>query len=474
MRRILAVPLTLVALALLVGPGAAVGRAQSAAPDTACSAPRVVERPLPTSVPDGADLSDQGNGSFRLCLDGKEPVKGVASCQWTEDRSGVLDVSVGEVRVGGRRLRLYLQAATGLGRDDPRDQRLHLSMGKATYEATLDALTVTGNPGEGVHLRFEAGRTNHPDAAPLTGTAGVRCGDAPPLGPDRSLGTLRFRLSDDPDRTYETPAVCEWAIWEGRTTMVLADGTSTRAKVADGRFVSLSLDPSNGGPRSVEARLTFSSAFDFNGGSWVDRRYAFPLWTPQDRRVGTVRAYQLLPEEVLEYDPYVDQSPPPEVAPLELVATWECEEPPHEVSTRIRWPEWHGRPGLVTLDVSQLSASTVVAASCGASEDEDAGRTDVSSVAASFELDGRPALLVSDATGFVAIYLQASDGSLAGDLAVGPSGEYGAIWESDDDGHLDVPPVTLERSALTLDPSVPATLPVTMVWECQPGLGVLD
>lgn len=473
MRRVPVVFRIIVVVALFLSPGVAAPAAQAGEAGDPCAAPRVQERPLPRSVPDGADLSDQANGSFRLCLDGREPVKGHASCQWTEDRSAVLDVSTEETRLQRRPLRLFLQAATALGRDDPGDQRLRFSIGKVAYETAPDDLIVAGSLEDGFQLRFEAARTGRPAVPSLAGTLGVRCGKAPPLEPDRSLGTLRFRLSGDPHRVFQTPAVCEWAIWEGQTTMVRVDGTTTRAKVADGRFLSLSLDLANGFGRSVEARLAWSSPFDFNGESWRDPRYAFPLWTPQERRAGTVRAHRLLPEAVFEFDPYVDEGPPPDATPMEMVATWECADPPDDISRRIRWPDWRGRPGLVTMDTPVLAAGTLLAASCAASEDEDAGRTDISSVAASFELDGRPALLVGDSTGFVAIYLQAPDGSLGGDLVVGPTGDFGAIWESDDDGHLDVPRVTLERTALTLDPSVPASLPVTMTWDCPPGLGTL-
>ncbi len=464
----------LVMIALSFAPSVAVRAAQPSEGRHACVAPRVQERPLPRSVPDGADLSDQANGSFRLCLDGREPVKGHAWCEWTEDRGAVLDVWAKRTPLERRPLSLFLQAATALGRDDPGDQRLRLSIGEVAYETAPDSLTVAASLEDGILLPFEAARTARPEEPPLAGMLGVRCGKAPPLEPDRSPGTLRFRLSDDPDLAYETPAVCEWAIWEGQTTMVRVDGTTTRAKVADGRFVSLSLDQANGyGPRSVEARLTWSSPFDFNGDSWVDARYALPLWTPWERRAGTVRAHRLVPEEVLEFDPYVDEGPPPVATPMGLVATWACEDPPYDVSTRIAGHDWHGRPGLVTMDTPGLPPGTLLAASCGASEDEDAGRTDVSSVAASFQLQGHPALLVGDPTGFVAIYLRAPDGSLAGDLVLGPTGEHGAIWESDDDGRLGVPPIILERSSMSLDPSVPRAMPLAMVWDCPPGLYTL-
>lgn len=485
MRRMQVVLQSILLVALLVAPGGvAVRAAQEGEARVTCNAPRVQERPIsrPPSArgrpvalaSSSADTTDQGNGSYRLCLDGQAPVKGHAWCEWTEDRGAVLDVWTHEGRLERRPLRLFAQAATALGRDDPPDQRLQLSIGKVLYESAPDGLTVSGTPEEGSELRFVAPRADRREEPPLAGTLGVRCGEAPPLESDRSLGTLRFRLSDDPDRTFQTPAVCEWAIWEGQTTMVRVDGTTTRAKVSDGRFVSLSLDQANGFGRSVEARLTWSSPFDFNGESWRDPRYAFPLWTPQERRAGTVRAHRVLPEAVFEFDPYVDEGPPPDATPMEMVATWECADPPNDISTRIRWPDLRGRPGLVTMGTPMQAAVTFLAASCAASEDEDAGRTDISSVAASFELDGRPALLVGDSTGFVAIYLQATDGSFAGDLVVGPTGDFGAIWESDDDGHLDVPRVILERTELTLDPNVPATLPVTMTWDCPPGLGTLD
>ncbi len=290
MRRVPVVFRIIVVVALFLSPGVAAPAAQAGEAGDPCAAPRVQERPLPRSVPDGADLSDQANGSFRLCLDGREPVKGHASCQWTEDRSAVLDVSTEETRLQRRPLRLFLQAATALGRDDPGDQRLRFSIGKVAYETAPDDLIVAGSLEDGFQLRFEAARTGRPAVPSLAGTLGVRCGKAPPLEPDRSLGTLRFRLSGDPHRVFQTPAVCEWAIWEGQTTMVRVDGTTTRAKVADGRFLSLSLDQANGFGRSVEARLAWSSPFDFNGESWRDPRYALPLWTPQERRAGTVRA----------------------------------------------------------------------------------------------------------------------------------------------------------------------------------------
>jgi len=467
---VLAIPL---AAFMVIASSPRVDAARSPAPPRQCDAPTVVERPLPRPIPEGPDLSDEGNGSFRLCLDGHRSVKGEARCEWTEDRRAVLGAHTGEFRAAGRRLDLSVQAATGLGADLPQDQRLEIDVRRTGYAAQGDTLAVTGSHAEGFRLRFEASRAHHPDAQPLTGTLAVRCGEAPPLERDRSLGTLSLRLSDDPDRVFEMPAICEWATWDNRYTMVRVDATTTRARVADDRFVSLSLGLADGGPRSVEARLTWTSPFDFSGETWLDRRYAFPLWTPQERRAGTVRAHRLLPEEVLEFDPYVDEGPPPEASPLEMVATWECADPPRHVSERIRWPEWHGRPGLVTVDLPGLPAGTLLAASCGAHEDEDAGRTDVSSIAASFQLDGRPALLVSDWTGFVALYLGAPDGSLAGDLVMGPTGEYAPVWEGDDGGHVEIPPVVLDRSVLTLDPSVPATVPLTMTWDCPPGLDTL-
>lgn len=475
-----------VMLALLVAPDIAVRSAWAAPEATSapCTAPRVEERPI--SKPGGdarirtvalassyPDTSDQGNGSFRLCLDGERSVKGHAWCRWTEDRRGILEVWVQDARAGGRRLDLFVRAATGLGADLPQDQRLNIELRRTEYAAQGGTLAVTGSHAEGFRLRFEASRRHRPEAEPLTGTLAVRCGKAPPLEPDRSLGTLSLWLSDDPDRVFEMPAICEWATWDNRYAMVRVDATTTRARVADDRFVSLNLGLADGGPRSAEARLTWTPAFDFNGETWLDSRYAFPLWTPQERRAGTVRAHRLLPEEVLEFDPHVDEGPPPEASPLGMVATWACDDPPHHVSARIRWPEWHGRPGLVTVDLPGLPAGTLLAASCGAHEDEDAGRTDVGSVAASFLIDGRPALLLSDWTGFVALYLRAPDGSLAGDLVMGPTGEYAPVWEGDDGGHVEIPPVVLERSVLTLDPSVPATIPLTMTWDCPPGLDTL-
>ncbi len=418
MRRIVAVPLTLVVLALLVGTGADVGRAQSAAPDTACSAPRVVERPLPTSVPDGADLSDQGNGSFRLCLEGRRTVQGEAGCDWTEDRSAVLDVHTGSFRAFGRSLALYLSAATSVG--DPTDpHHLTILWSKGSYATEDGSIQVATTEAGDRLISFEAPWEGSGERAALRGALAVRCGEPPPLEADRSLGRVTFSTSDDPDRLFETTAVCDWATWDGEQTVVRVD-SATRAHVADDQYVGLSLDLAEGVAPAIQAEVVRTPAFGPKDEGVIDWRYAFPLWTTEDRASGTVRAHRLTDAAT-----FFGDEPTPFDAPFsELLATWQCAEAPDEVATRIGWERPHGEPGLVTLHLpGSTPTDQVLAASCQVSGPDEDGVVEVRSVAAAFRYEAWDALLVARWSGFVGVYLRSPDGAYAGSLVSGPLGD---------------------------------------------------
>ncbi|MET0772835.1 MAG: hypothetical protein ABWZ82_07115 [Candidatus Limnocylindrales bacterium] len=453
----------------------------------ACSAPRVIERPISTFAPDDeggdtgrirsvalatsyADMSDRGNGSFRLCLDGERSVKGQAWCDWTEDRSAVLSVRTGDFRAAGRRLSLYLMAATSVG--DPADpHQLSIRPRSGGSWGTDDgsiavATTQTGEP----LVTFEAPWHGTRDRPALRGILAIRCGEPPKLEPGRSLGRVTFRTSDDPDRVFETAAICEWAIWDLASTVVRVSNTTTRARTADGGYVSLVIDLAEGSTPSVQVRVARTPPLDWSDWGVIDWRYAFPLWTSSDLRSGTVRAHRLTDAET-----HFNDLPTSFDAPSsEVLATWECGEAPRRVDSRIDWRRHLGEPGLVTLHLPGMApAGQVSPASCVAVDEEEDGTIHVWSVAAPFRYGRWDALLVARKTGFVGLYLRSQDGSFAGSLTSGPQADD-EVWDGDGQGRVEVNDIPLERSVLSPDATIPATLDLNMTWDCQPGLGALD
>jgi hypothetical protein len=485
MRRIPASLVLVVLLAPLVVPAGTVRAAPAGASEPTCSAPRVVERPLPTNPPDdeagdvgdtrtvglassSADMSDRGNGSFRLCLEGRQTVKGEAGCDWTEDRSAVLSLSTGRFRAFGRNLSLYLEAATSVG--DPTDpHRLGISWSDGSYSTDDGSIGVAANAAGDWVVSFVAPWDSTGDRAALRGDLAIRCGEPPALEPDRSLGHATFSTSDEPERQFETTVVCDWATWDGEWTVVRVDSATTRAKVADDRYIRLAIDLSEGVSPAVWAQVVQTAAFGPKVEGVIDWRYSFPLWTTEDLTSGTLRAHRLTDAETF----FGDLPTPSDAPSMELLATWQCAGAPDEVSARIGWERPHGQPGLVTLDVSGSSpAEQVLAASCQVSGPDEDGIVEVRSIAAAFPYQAWDALLVARWDGFVAIYLRGPDGSFAGSLVSGPLADD-PVWEGDGQGHLNVPPLALTRSVLSPDEGVPETLRLDMAWQCRPGLGAL-
>jgi len=415
-------------------------------------------------------MSDRGNGSFRLCLEGRRTVKGDAGCDWTEDRSAVLSVSTGSFRAFGRRLSLYLEAATSVG--NPTDpHRLGISWSNGSYSTEDGSIGITANAAGDWVVSFVPPWDGTGGRASLRGDLAVRCGVPPALEPDRSVGHVTFISSDEPGRWFETTVVCDWAKWNGEWTVVRVDGTTMRAKVADDRYVRLAIDLSEGMPPSVWAQVVQTGAFGPKDEGVIDWRYAFPLWTTEDLRSGTLRAHRLTDAATF----FGDLPTPFDAPSSELLATWECADAPDEVTSRIDWERPHGEPGLVTLRLldGSSSADQILAASCQASGPDEDGIVEVRSVAAAFSYQAWDALLVARSTGFVAIYLRAPDSSFAGSLVSGPLADE-PVWEGDGQGHVDIAALTLTRSVLTPDESIPTTLRLDMTWDCRPELGALD
>jgi len=366
-----------------------------------------------------------------------------------------------------------LTAAMSLGVDTPSDMQLWIDAGtKRSYQATADRIVSIERPTDGaIEATFRASRWGHPGAPGLAGTIAVRCGEPPPLGADRTVGRLTFQVGHD-GPVYQTGAVCEWVLMDLQATVSRVDALRNRVRMGADQFGATDIEMTSGQGRSLTASLYVGSRFDFNGTEYHDNRTAFPLWAAEDGHAGLLRVLRMLPGE---WDS--DASLLSDTPGLNMLMSWDCGSPPDPIGTQLTYTEIHGRPGLVTVHLPGMPlAGQVVAASCTAREDEH-GWTHPGGVAASFRWGGRDALLVTGSDGFVGLFLREADGSYSGEYSSANPGP-GQTWGDGDDGHIDFPATTLTRTwpasdTATAGPPLPATLTISMEWDCQPGLGPL-
>ncbi len=419
------------------------------------------------------DTSDVGRGTYRLCLDGQRSRSGRATCKWTEDRSAVTSVSSVGLRMDGRRAGVWVNGGVGLWTDDPGEVELGVRLGRRWWSTEPPgALTLERPASDELRIAFHTARVGAADPRAFDGELAVRCGPPPPVDdPARTLGTMTFAVSGEPGGPWTTTAVCDWVDWDRRTRVASVSIGPDRVRVAPDRYVSASLSLLSVPSVSATVGLTDRR---FERVDWLrDGVSAFLVWTEDDRRRGSVRAHTLVPDTYDEDDP-----PPPGTPTLDLWATWDCGEPPDAELARVDWESSRGRPGLVTIHVPGAAPEGITAAaSCIAGEDDDVEGggpyTEVRSVAAAFRLGDRDAILIAERTGFVALYLRSADGSYAGDLVhLTPADPED--WTGDDHGHADLPLLSLRRSSLSVDPSIPQVMPTRVTWDCQPGLGALD
>jgi hypothetical protein len=162
------------------------------------------------------DVADLGNGRWRLCV--AEPavlvVEGSATCTWTDDRSGVIEI------VG-----LPLDDGAGSKVDggvalDQRDVYLGftseagdvVSFEGGDQPSQIDA-AADGRSGAARFALVAVVDPEHPPSvvpAGRTGTLRWSCGNPPGPRPGRSTGRVDLRLDDPVAGTWHVAATCRW------------------------------------------------------------------------------------------------------------------------------------------------------------------------------------------------------------------------------------------------------------------------